>query len=209
MIWQDTTPPETARNQMAGKLLEDVPALCGNPALAADPSLTEAAQGVAHYLDRIEVMPETMDLHRSRDLLAQALDAAGEAGLARRIRLFGNRIIVPASWIACGEETVWVLDTRPLVSSRDAGMEIILFDRIRVVLETFSDVWDAASGRGVLALKGLAATTAALFPGLSMAGRRDRLSLRHEIRDLCVRHFDGARTVRHWGTVPVVLTLHS
>ena len=158
MIWQDFKGSGTSREKIADRLLTDVPALCGNPSLASHTSLAEAAQGVALYLDQIEVIPEELDPRQSRELLAHALDAAGEGTLARRIRLFGNRIIYPATWIACGRETVWVLDTRQLITSRDAGMEMIMAERIRIVLATFADVWDATSGRGFLGIKGMEVT---------------------------------------------------
>jgi hypothetical protein len=205
MIWQDDTTLGTARARIAGHLMEDVPALCGNSALASHGPLAEAAQGVALYLDQIEVIPEELDLRQSRDLLAQALAASGEAALARRIRLFGNRIIYPATWIACGRETVWVLDTRQLMDPMDFGMELILFERIRIVLATFSDVWDVTSGQGFLGLKGLE-TTAALLLGQAAAGRTTR-NLTHEIRGLCARQLDHFQKQRAWQATPAILTL--
>ena len=206
MIWQDTPLAGTSREKIAGQLMDDVPALCGNPTLASHPPLAEAAQGVALYLDQIEVIPESMDMRQSREMLARALDAAGESILARRIRLFGNRIIYPASWIACGHETVWVLDIRPL-SSDCAGMEMILFDRIRIVLSTFSDVWDATAGRGFLGLKGLDTTATVILGGA--ATPRTTRQLTAEIRALCARHLDHFQNQRGWQTAPAILTLLS
>ena len=207
MIWQDDIHTGSARGRIAGQLLDDVPALCGNPALASHSPLAEAVQGVALYLDQIEVIPEEMNLRQSRDLLAQALDASGEGALARRIRLFGNRIIYPATWIACGRETVWVLDTTALMTPRDAGMDMILLERIRIVLATFADVWDTSSGRGFLGLKGLE-TTAALLLGES-ANRRTIRATSLEIRAWCARHLDHFRTQRGWAATPAILTLLS
>lgn len=207
MIWQDDIHAGTARDRIAGQLLDDVPALCGNPALASHAPLAEAAQGVALYLDQIEVIPEEMNLRQSRDLLAQALDAAGEGALARRIRLFGNRIIYPATWIACGRETVWVLDTAALISPPDSGMEMILFERIRIVLATFSDVWEAKSGHGFLGLKGLE-TTAAILLGESANSRTIR-AMSLEIRTWCARHLDHFRARYGWTATPAILTLLS
>lgn len=205
MIWQDFNTAGTTREQIADRLLTDVPTLCGNPALAAHAPLAEAAQGVALYLDQIEVIPEELDPRQSRELLAHALDAAGEGVLARRIRLFGNRIIYPASWIACGRETVWVLDTRHLITSRDAGMEMILFERARIVLATFADVWDATSGRGFLGLKGLDVTAATVL-GSTTSDRALR-ALTLELRALALRHLELFRIQRGWDTAPAILTL--
>jgi len=208
MIWQDDIPPAgTSRDKLAGQLLDDVPSLCGNPTLADFVPLAEAVQGVALYLDQIEVIPESMDMRRSREMLAQALDAAGEGTLARRIRLFGNRIIYPATWIACGHETVWVLDVRQLLVPNDAGMEMILFERIRIVLATFSDVWDATSGQGFLGLKGLDATTAVILG--SSATPRSTRALISEIRTLSARHLNQFHVQRKWKAVPAILTLLS
>jgi hypothetical protein len=205
MIWQDTNTSGTTREKIADRLLTDVPTLCGNPALASHPPLAEAAQGVALYLDQIEVIPEELDPRQSRELLAHALDAAGEGALARRIRLFGNRVIYPATWIACGRETVWVLDTRQLMTSRDAGMELIFFDRIRIVLATFADVWDATSGRGFLGLKGME-LTASIILGPGTSGRALR-ALTLELRSLAARHLEHFRTQRGWDVAPAILTL--
>jgi hypothetical protein len=205
MIWQDFKNSGSTREKIADRLLTDVPSLCGNPALASHPTLTEAAQGVALYLDQIEVIPEELDPRQSRELLANALDAAGEGALARRIRLFGNRIIYPATWIACGRETVWVLDTRQLLTSRDTGMELIFFDRIRIILSTFADVWDATAGRGFLGLKGME-VTASIILGPGTSGRSLR-TLTQELNALAAQHLDHFRTRRGWDAVPAILTL--
>ena len=205
MFWPDHNAAGDARDRITGRILDDIPALCGNPGLAAHASLAEAARGVALYLDQIEVVPEEMDPRQSRDMLARALDAAGERILARRIRLFGNRIIYPATWIACGRETVWVLNLRQLIAPSDAGMEMILFDRIRIVLTTFSDVWDAAEGRGFLGLKGLDATSAILLG--EAATLRTIRELSAEIRARCDQHLGQFRTQRNWNTAPAILTL--
>ena len=207
MIWQDFKGSGTSREKIADRLLTDVPALCGNPSLASHTSLAEAAQGVALYLDQIEVIPEELDPRQSRELLAHALDAAGEGTLARRIRLFGNRIIYPASWIACGRVTVWVLDTRQLITSRDAGMEMIMAERIRIVLATFADVWDATSGRGFLGIKGME-VTAAIILGPS-ASPRTLQKLTLELRSLAARHLELFHQHRGWDTTPAILTLLS
>ena len=205
MIWQDSNLSGTTREKIANCLLADVPTLCGNPALAMHPPLAEAAHGVALYLDQIEVIPEDLDPRQSRELLAHALDAAGEGVLARRIRLFGNRIIYPASWIACGRETVWVLDTRQLITSRDAGMELIFFERIRIVLATFADIWDATSGRGFLGLKGMQVTAAIILGTGSSQRALHKLTL--ELRSLASRHLDHFRTQRGWDVSPAIITL--
>ncbi|MEI7879337.1 MAG: hypothetical protein WCI95_00550 [bacterium] len=205
MIWQDSNLAGTTRGEIADRLLTDVPTLCGNPALATHPPLAEAAHGVALYLDQIEVIPEELDPSQSRELLAHALDAAGEGALARRIRLFGNRVIYPATWIACGRETVWVLDTRQLITSRDAGMEMIFFERIRIVLATFADVWDTTSGRGFLGLKGTE-ITAAIILGPAPSGRSLK-ALTTELRALAARHLEHFCTQRGWDAYPAILTL--
>ena len=205
MIWQDSNFAGTTREKIADRLLTDVPSLCGNPALASHLPLAEAAQGVALYLDQIEVIPEELDPRQSRELLAHALESAGENVLARRIRLFGNRVIYPASWIACGRETVWVLDTRQLITSRDAGMEMIFFERIRIVLATFADVWDATSGQGFLGLKGMEISAATILgPAPSP---RALQALTAEFRALAARHLDHFRTQRGWASAPAILTL--
>jgi hypothetical protein len=203
MIWQDESLDATAQARLAERLLEDVPSLCGNPALAAHGPLTEAVAGVALYLDRIEIIPEDMDPRLSRDLLAQALDAAGEPGLARRIRLFGNRVIYPARWTACGDRTVWILDVSQLLTPADGLLEMMLFDRVRTVLSTFADVWDATAGEGILALKGSPKAAAALLGPDAKPGRAAALA-----RELGARSraaLEALGPYRNWNTSPDVM----
>lgn len=205
MIWQDEILDATAQARLAERLLEDVPSLCGNPSLAAHGPLTEAVAGVALYLDRIEIIPEEMDLRQSRDLLAQALDAAGEPVLARRIRLFGNRVIYPARWTACGDRVVWILDVSQLITPDDGVMEMILFDRIRTVLATFADVWDATTGEGTLALKGTPKAALDLLGTAAKPGRTAALT--RELVACCRGAMESFGKQRNWSTNPSVMTL--
>jgi hypothetical protein len=206
MIWQPALQDDGAsQKSLADTLLEQIPAMCGNPALVTSNVLTEAAVGVAAYLDEHEKTPRDLTPRRSCALVSQALEATGEAVLARRLRIFGSSVVYPASWVVTGHQTVWVLDVARLLTKQDPPMEIALFGRLQSALTTFADVWDRTSGQGVLGLKGLSA--AARF----VLGREAWLpcvqDLTSELHHLGVRQLDALHHRRQWAHTPAVMSL--
>ncbi|MEI6149241.1 MAG: hypothetical protein WCS01_09120 [bacterium] len=206
MIWRAELQDDTAsRTRLADTLLDQIPSLCGNPSLANSSALTEAALGVAEYLDQQNATPHNLTPRHSCALVSRALEATGEATLARRLLLFGSSIVYPASWVVAGRQTVWVFDVGRLLAPRDPGMEMALFERFRLTLNTFADVWDGTSGKGVLGLKGL--PDAARF----VLGREARVArvriLTTELHRLSAGLLDEQRCRRQWKHTPFVMSL--
>ncbi len=207
MILQFETPrPEAAwRDRLADCLLEQAPALCGNPALASAPALCEAAQGVAAVLQEQETFPQELTPHASCTLLSRALEAAGEAPLARRLHLAGSSSVYAASWITAGQDTVWTLDVRNLTSGQAPCTELLAFDRLREMLNAYADVWDGAGGRGVLGLKRLSETAGAILG--PRATPAEKAALAGEMRAYCGQCLDLQRQRRGWHSSPVILSI--
>ena len=200
--------PDTAeswRDELADRLLEQAPALCGNPGLAASPTLCEAAQGVAAVLREQEKFPHELNPHSSCTLMSRALEAAGETSLARRLHLAGSSSVYAASWITAGKDTVWTLDVKRLMSGDAPCLELLLFERLRGMLEDFADVWDATGGRGVVGLKGLNDVAASIL-GSHTTPMATRL-LAGEMRDYCAQHLDRQRKRRSWSSTPVIMSV--
>jgi hypothetical protein len=206
MIWTDDAHSDNAsRLRIADRLLDQIPALCEKPALAESSTLTEAAMGVAAFLNEQGGSADALDSRVSSALVSRALEAAGDSALARRVRLFGDALVHSATWVTAGNETVWVLDVGRLMFSADPCIEIALFDRLRVTLATFADVWDGSSGRGVLGLKGLARAAAhVLGPSAPPAGLK---RLAHELHEFSGIQLDLLRVARGWQHTPAVMSL--
>lgn len=206
MIWQDTPGTDASlRDRLADRLLREIPAHCGNPALVESTTLTEAAAGVAAYLDQQQTFPHEVTPQAACTLVSRALDAAGEAGLADRIRIFGSALVYPDVWVVTGEETVWVLDAGQLLAPPDPRVEIVLFDRLRSKLTTFADVWDHPRGKGVLGLKGLFRAAAAVLGARAPESRVRRLA--GELHRMGSLQLDVLRVQRRWQHTPFVLSL--
>lgn len=190
---------------MADHLLEHAPALCGNPALASSPTLCEAAQGVAAILAEQQTVPHEVDPHTACTLMSRALEASGESSLARRLHLAGTSSVYAASWITAGRDTVWTLDVRKLAPDNSPCMELVLFERLRVWLTDYADVWDATGGRGVVGLKGLSDVAASIL-GTLPAAFASRL-LAAELRDYCASLLDRQRRQRGWHSTPLIMSV--
>lgn len=206
MIWQsDLQDDGVSQQSLTNTLLEQIPALCGNPSLVKSNVLTEAAVGVAAYLDQQEKTPRDLTPRRSCALVSQALEATGEATLARRLRIFGSSAVYPASWVVTGHQTVWVLDVARLLTHQDPPMEIALFGRLLSALTTFADVWDGTSGQGVLGIKGLSASARFVLGREACVPRIQDLTA--ELHQLGVRHLELLRHRRQWMHTPAVMSL--
>jgi len=207
MIWQDQpliTPPRAA---FLARILEEVPLACGNSALADHPRLTEAAHGVAAYLESQDSPPTAIERRTVFALLSTALDAAGERFLARRLRMFDAALVYPTNWVVTGDGRVWVMNLRHIVTVREKCIELALFDRIGIALRTFADVWDVTSGKGVLALRNYVWAAECVF-GKDRGSRYAR-DFAKEIPPFCAEYLDRLRTVRQWRVSPQVMCLHS
>lgn len=67
--------------------------------------------------------------------------------------LFSSRVLRPQRLASAG--TVWVLDFDQLQLTEADRHELILFQTVRVLTETVSNVWKKSDGRGTLGLNGM------------------------------------------------------
>ncbi len=209
MIFQlnNTASGDSLRDRLADRLLEQAPALCGNPDLASSVAVCEAAHGVAAVLQERETLPQELTPHSSCNLLARALEAAGEPTLARRLHLAGSSSVYATSWITTGQDTVWTLDAGKLNTSDSPCTELAVFERLREMLSTYADVWDATSGRGILGLKRLTEVATDILGPRATPAERNRLA--GEMRDYCGGCLDLQRHRRGWQATPIVMSMES
>jgi hypothetical protein len=207
MIWQHHEQHGSRQSEIASHILETIPALCGNAALAANPRLVAVAEGVAAYLAESPDGRPIPDVNGTVELMCRALDANGETGLARRIVVCGSTLVHPATWLTANGQTIWIMDLA-LLRDRDSGcLEMALFERIRVTLDTFADVWDQTGGHGVLGLKHLpGAAKAILGTGAVESAVRRFCS---ELQTYCGDRLRHLSRVRQWQSTPVIVGLHA
>lgn len=209
MIWQSPSElPVSKQTLLTDRILETVPRVCESPALASQFRVAEAASGVAAYL----VAPEAdasaaVDTPRLCALLSAALDASGDRALACRIRSFGSAIVYAGQWHAVPGERIWILNVGRLLEPGESGMEILLFDRVRTVIDSFADVWDSTRGHGILGLRDLRGGARRVLS--TQASERRVEALSETIRCFCVDRLTNLCERRQWIMAPTVMCLHS
>ena len=209
MIWQTPSKtPASARTVLTARILETVPRLCAHATLASQFRVAEAASGVAAYLtDPAGASAAPVDTTRLCALLSAALEANGDSVLACRIRSFGDAVVYAGQWHAAPGQPVWILNVGRLIGPGDTGMEILLFERLRLTLESFGDVWDGPQGRGILGLRDLRVAVRRLVGGRA---RDSRLATTADtIQRFCADRLEVMRTRRSWQGTPLVMCLHS
>lgn len=211
MIWNDS--PSSAfsnREALAHHLAGKIRAVADPDAYAlrAD-AIRELAFAVAAYLDRES---DTSDWGLfSRDTLAltsRALRSLGEEQLANRLLLFGSGLAQPADWCISGPDTMIVLDLEQLTFRSNDCVELVFFPSLRNALRAIAEAWDACDGAGVLALRHLRDTVAALTPPREVR-LRATARLTGEIMTCCRIQLDQLRATRGWSMMPSVVNLDS
>ncbi len=203
-----TATPVSTQTLMTDRILETVPRVCASPALASQFRVAEAASGVAAYLTAPEADPAAaVDTARLCELLSTALDASGDRALACRIRAFGSAIVYAGQWHAAPGERIWILNVGRLLEPGESGMEILMFERLRTLIDSFADVWDGAQGRGILGLRDLRGGARRVVS--AQAGARRVATLSATIRRFCADRLDALRMRRNWVVSPTVMCLHS
>ena len=209
MIWQTPSKtPASAQTVLTARILETVPRQCAHATLASQFRVAEAASGVAAYLTDPASAPATpVDTARLCALLADALEANGDKLLACRIRSFGDAIVYAGQWHAAPGQPVWILNVGRLIEPGEAGMEILFFERLRLTLESFGDVWDGPQGRGILGLRDLRGAGRRLIGGRARSNRIATMS--DTVQRFCADRLEIMRTRRPWQGTPMVMCLHS
>jgi hypothetical protein len=193
---------------LTDRILEAVPRACASPALAAQFRVAEAASGVAAYLAAPEADPAAaIDTPRLCALLSAALEASGDHALACRIRSFGSAIVYAGEWHAVPGERIWILNVGRLIEPGENGLEMLLFERLRTVIDSFADVWDAAQGHGILGLRDLRGGARRVIS--TDAGERRVAGMSEAIRCFCADRLARLQERRQWAAAPTVMCLHS
>ena len=209
MIWQTPSKtPASAHTVLTARILETVPRHCAHATLASQFRVAEAASGVAAYLaDPAGATDAPVDTARLCALLSEALEANGDRLLACRIRSFGDAVVYAGQWHAAPGQPVWILNVGRLIEPGEGGMEILLFERLRLTLESFGDVWDSTQGRGVLGLRDLRGAVRRLVGGRARSSRV--VMMTDTIQRFCADRLEVMRTRRAWRGTPLVMCLHS
>lgn len=206
MIWQDDERHGSRQSEIASQLLDTIPALCGNPDLAAHPRLVAVAEGVAAYLARSPGDRAAHDVDRTVELMCRALEANGESGLARRIVVCGSTIVHPATWLTAGGQTIWIMDLALLQDRTSSCMEMALFERARATLDAFADVWDRTGGSGMLGLKNLTVAARNVLGNDAAPAAIRRFCA--ELQTYCGDRLLSLTRLRHWTATPAIVGLH-
>lgn len=207
MIWQTpTSEPPSAQATLADRILTVVPRVCADETLAGQFRVAEAASGVAAYL-ATPGHGEVPDTSRLCGLLADALEVNGDRALACRIRAFGSAVVYRANWHAAPGEPVWVVNVGRLIEPDEKGMELLLFERLRLLIEAIAGVWDTAAGHGILGLRDLRGASVHVVG--RETGERRIEAMSETLRQFCVDRLALLKERRAWDSVPSVMSLHS
>jgi hypothetical protein len=93
------------------------------------------------------------------------------------------------------------LDLREMTVQADCQLEIVFFNCLTAVLEMMGDLWDQGAGRGVLGLRHVSTTAAAL------GGGARGVDISREIREMCQDRLEQIAETNGWMQVPQVLDL--
>jgi len=202
MIWDPRSTSERGGSPLVHHLAAQINETCGEGLAISADSIKEVAWAVEHYV-RQRTNATAIPSDTLAVLAAQALSSIGEGEAARRLFLFGTGMLSPSQWDVTGGKTVWVLDLRKMTLRDDAPLELLFFNSLGLVLEAMANVWDASSGVGVLGLRHVCGTAAALAGCKKGQG----LSLEKEIKELCVGKLVQIGEKRGWAHVPEVMDL--
>ncbi len=115
---------------------------------------------------------------------------------------FSRGVIRPADWAGARLDRMWTLDFSVLQLSEAERHEMMLYRTIRALVDQLYVFWDAASGEGVLGLKGLETLCVE-------EGRRARQTLtrRDDLLEYIEDIFVQAKSARGWKHVPSLMNL--
>lgn len=138
-------------------------------------------------------------------LASRALESLGEGEVAGRLLVFGTGLVRPALWEISAGASMWVLDLRQLTVPSDAPLELVLFRSLEAVIEATAEMWDETRGAGVLGLRHVCRTAAALLHrGLHTPQAR---RLADDLRAHCAGRLGELRRRRGWRQTPDVVNL--
>ena len=113
--------------------------------------------------------------------------------------LFSSRALRPLRLKTVGEQTTWVLDLNRIHLAEADRHEMILFQTLRTLAETASNVWNQTGGQGTLVVNGLSR-----FSSSPATSRRKNIS---QALDYLQEVFQRRAVLNGWSFVPSVLLL--
>ena len=170
MIWNPDTVSEETPSAVVAHVAAEIEALCGPDGVDKSVCLHELAKAVEHYVQEHTAGP-CVDSQYLILLASQALSSIGSERAARRLYLLGSGMVRPSEWEVTGDQALWILDLKQLTVRDHASLELLLFNGLRIILESICDVWDETRGRGALGLRHVCSAAAVLMPRSSSSCR--------------------------------------
>lgn len=203
MIWAPEHTAGEAQSPLAAHVTARIRAAGGEALRLSPEHVQELARAVECFLQE-QCAGEYVDQNCLVALASQVLSALGEGVAARRVYLFGTGLVRPAEWVATGNRSMWILDLKEMTVREDASLEMIFFSGLSAALESIADVWDEASGEGVLGLRHVCSTAGALLGG------RNKKAVSALVRETVERSRAKLQQIaadRGWREAPGVLNL--
>ena len=201
MIWAVEDAVAQGRDEAVDAIMDELRELCGQVMPVGEAKLEEVTIAIEEALN--EQSEECfLDSGRVLALASQALSAIGEDQAARRLYLFGSGMVRPGEWNVAGDQTLWVLDLKPLAIRGCDLLEMHVFATLGRILEAVADVWDDSDGRGVLGL-----TNVLDAPASTLAEEAARRRLTKEIMTVCADKLRRIGELKGWSDAPAVMDL--
>ncbi|OGV65592.1 MAG: hypothetical protein A2498_08765 [Lentisphaerae bacterium RIFOXYC12_FULL_60_16] len=192
----------TRQSRLVAHLSHIIESACGDEFL--EPHAIEQMAGAVEDFIEDGRTSFLVDSDHALVLASRALDSMGHGMAAKRLLLHGTGLVRPTEWIAAGSDAVWVLDLRRMTVTQDAGLELVFFAGLRLVLESMAEVWDPEQGRGVLGLLHVC-STAQLLMGTDVP--QQVIPVAGEMVDHCGQLLTRIGEQRKWRSVPRVMNL--
>lgn len=191
-------------SEIVSDLTSEIEAVCGADMPLSEDQVQELARAVAAFIEN-----ECRGCYRDSDslllLASRALSSLGARQVARRLVISGKALVRPSEWEVTGQDAMWVLDLRQITVQKGAPLELVFFNCLRLILESIAEVWDSTKGAGVLGLRHVTMSAAALLGGEK--SRKEIEAMGREIKDACRARLDTVRGARGWEGVPFVMDL--
>ncbi len=204
MIWIPNNSERDNGTSVVSHIEKVIAENCGDVLELDGIQASELAVAVASFLDQHQDSGSYVDSGYLVMLASRALSSLGETQAAHRLLVFGSGLVRPAEWEVTGNEAVWTLDLRRMTICDDAGLELVFFSSLNIVLSSIAEVWDATDGAGVLGLRHICSTASVLLGG----GKPGAVTaLADEIRSVCESKLSQIYGERKWRHVPSVMNL--
>jgi len=186
-------------------IADEVAGLCGNTCGLDASTIEELARAVERFVEQESGGANAVDSRYLVMLASRALSSLGEEIAACRLLLFGSDLVRPVEWEVTGRAAMWVLDLKRITVEDGAPLEMVLFRSLNIILEALAELWDSSEGSGILGLRHVSLSAAALLGG--GARQRDVSSLGREIKAACLKKLEQLGERRRWTSAPQVLDL--